>query len=134
MAALHQQCFAKPRPWSAAEFTALLDSPNVFLCSEAHGFLLGRIAGPEAELLTLAVSPQHRRTGMASRLLVQFEKTAGTSDVENLFLEVAADNQAAIRLYQSFGFSTAGFRKDYYRDKGGETAHALVLRKDLAAK
>jgi len=59
LARLHGACFTAPRPWSAAEFAALLASPGVILVSGAAGFARGRTAADEAELLTLAVPFLH---------------------------------------------------------------------------
>ena len=129
MAQIHAQCFKQPRPWTAQEFTELMDSDSVYLCTSEHGFALGRIAGPEVELLTLAVDPEHRRQGVAQALMEDFEaKACGATDA---FLEVAADNDAAIALYQQFGFTQAGYRKDYYSGPKGIRICALVMAKTL---
>lgn len=49
---------------------------------------------------------------------------------EACFLEVAADNAAALALYKAAGFQTAGLRPRYYKRAGGEI-DALVMRRDL---
>jgi ribosomal-protein-alanine N-acetyltransferase len=41
-------------------------------------------------------------------------------------LEVAANNEAAIHLYQAFGFKPAGTRKQYYQTPEGRM-DALIL-------
>ncbi len=128
-AQIHAACFTMPRPWSATEFAALFASKGVFLCSVKQGFALGRIAGPEAELLTLAVHPDIQRQGFARHLMMDFEETARISSVTDLFLEVAANNSAAIALYASVGFNRAGQRKDYYHSPHGPRVSALVFRK-----
>jgi ribosomal-protein-alanine N-acetyltransferase len=48
---------------------------------------------------------------------------------ETLFLEVAADNAAALGLYEGLGFEMAGRRKGYY-DRGAASPRidALVMR------
>lgn len=73
------------------------------------GFLVWRaVAHDEAEILNLAVTPIHRRRGIARALLAQIPKPA-------LFLEVREGNQAARALYRSCGFEEAGRRPAYYR-------------------
>jgi len=44
--------------------------------------------------------------------------------VEEAFLEIRADNQAALRLYAELGWETAGTRTSYYRDG----TDAVVMR------
>jgi [ribosomal protein S18]-alanine N-acetyltransferase len=131
LAEIHAACFVRPRPWGAQEFRDLLASDTVFSCKDTHGFALGRIAGPEVELLTLAVDPDHRRRGIAAGLMQDFIIQAKNKGASDVFLEVAEDNEAAIALYRRFDFVEAGFRKDYYADAGGTHVSALVMTKAL---
>ena len=133
LAALHARCFTLPRPWSAAEFSALLGGRGVFLLEEAHEFLLGRALAGEAELLTLAVAPEGRRLGLGRRLLAGFEAGAAARGATEAFLEVAADNVPALALYQGAGWAEAGRRRGYYRRADGPAVDAVILRKVLAA-
>ncbi|WP_378942003.1 GNAT family N-acetyltransferase [Paracoccus sp. R86501] len=129
MAALHARCFTTPRPWTAAEFTGLLDSRGCFLLHDDHGFLLGRAIAGEAELLTLAVDPDARRMGTGRRLVARFASTAQRMDADDAFLEVASDNLAARALYSGTGWVEAGLRPDYY----GPGTDAIVMRLTLRA-
>ena len=54
--------------------------------------------------------------------------TAQRSGAEAMFLEVAADNAAALALYRGAGFTQAGLRRGYYAPAGTD---AFVLRRDL---
>ncbi len=97
LAALHAAAFTEaPRPWTATEFAALLAQREVFLAAEPGGFALGRVAGPEAELLTLAVQPALRRRGIGRLLLGTFEAKATAGGAEEALLEVSALNVAAV--------------------------------------
>lgn len=129
LAALHARAFATPRPWSAGEFAGLLADPTVFLLAEGavDGLLLGRVVAGEGELLTLAVDPDLRRQGIGRRLMVRFLSQAQALGAESLFLEVAADNRAAIALYQTSGFVSAGRRRGYYLRDGAAAMDALVM-------
>lgn len=131
MAEIHARCFTHPRPWSEQEFTALLNSGVVFSCAKDNGFALGRIAGHEVELLTIAVDPKQRRQGIAKDLMHRFEERATEKGAHDAFLEVAENNSAAIALYRHFGFSEAGRRKDYYATPTGTKITALVMVKAL---
>ncbi len=132
LAAIHAECFTLPRPWSAGEFTDLLKSRNIYQCDLPAGFALGRVAGPEAELLTLAVLPAEQGKGFGRQLVRQFEAEAVRRGASEAFLEVAVGNDAAIHLYRSEGYVDAGFRKDYYDSPKGPKVACLVLRKELA--
>ncbi|WP_298436561.1 GNAT family N-acetyltransferase [uncultured Jannaschia sp.] len=127
MAALHAACFHGPARWSDAAFAAAVSDPLCFVLAEREtGFLLGRTVADEAELLTLAVDPDHRRAGLGQSLLARFEDTARTRGADAAFLEVAADNAPARALYDGAGWQLAGQRTGYY---GG--VDALTLRKTL---
>ena len=131
MAQLHAVCFATPRPWSAAEFTGLLQSPLTMFLAEQGGFLLGRVVAGEAELLTIAVDPMLRRGGLGRRLTTAFLAQAQQNGVESVFLEVAASNEAARALYAATGFTAAGRRRGYYQRPDGSREDALVLVRSL---
>lgn len=123
LADLHAQCFTRPRPWGAAEFAALLDSPHAFLLTRPQGFLLGRVIADEAELLTLAVAPEARRLGIARALVNGFAATSRARGAAHAFLEVAADNAAAQALYRAAGWRESGRRRRYY----GPDLDAIVM-------
>lgn len=132
LAALHRRAFSVPRPFSEAEFAALLDTPSVFLCDEPGGFLLGQVIAEDAELLTLAVSPDCRRRGIAARLVAVFHAEAQRRGATGAFLEVDEENGPARALYRHAGYTEAGRRKRYYRHPGGRRTDALVLTLRLA--
>jgi len=138
LAALHRAAFAEP--WSTATLGELLAMPGAFAWlagseakarAEAVGFVLGRIAGGECEILTLAVMPAARRRGAASALLEAALSHAATAGAMAVFLEVAASNRAARGLYARGGFAMVGRRKAYYRRRGQAPLDALILRRPL---
>ena len=51
--------------------------------------------------------------------------------VNNVFLEVARGNTAAISLYRNLGFVETGVRKSYYKRKDGQFEDALILQLSL---
>lgn len=127
LAALHAACFTSPRPWTAAEIAGLLESPHVFLLHESGGFLIGRVVAGEAEVLTIAVAPTQRRKGLGRRLMAGFMAECRNRAADRAFLEVAADNTAAIALYSAAGFAPEGRRKAYYPRPGAGAVDALIL-------
>lgn len=127
LAALHAASFSDA--WDAAAIAALLASPGAFAFHSKDGFVLARMAGGEAEILTLAVAPQARGQGLGRALLQSAIARAAAMGADAMFLEVGADNPSALALYAGLGFAKVGMRKAYYR--GGD---ALVLRLPLPLK
>jgi ribosomal-protein-alanine N-acetyltransferase len=127
LAAIHVTCFAES--WSSASIAALLATPGTFALLSAGGFILARVAGDEAEILSLGVRPKARRAGQA-RALVR-EAAMRADGAAAMFLEVGADNEAARRLYTGLGFREAGVRKGYYREPGKPPRDALTLKAEL---
>ena len=132
LAALHRRSFRTPPPWSEADFATFTADPLAFLLVEGDaGFLLGRALAGEAELLTLAVAPESRRLGLGARLVARFLYQARLRGATRAFLEVSAENPAAIALYESAGFTEAGRRRGYYATPEGRRIDAIVLARDL---
>ena len=129
MAALHALCFETPRPWSAEEFEDLQKAPHHIHVQQTHGFAIARQIGDEAELLTIAVDPDHRRHGLGRRMLLELETKL--QKPAHLFLEVSAENDTAISFYTDLGFTQSGRRPKYYRKPDGTRIDALVFRKSL---
>ena len=133
LAAVHWQAFTPG--WSAAELTELLDSPGVFAllaqAEEPCGMILCRAVAGEAEILTLAVAPPARRQGLARALVAAAAGLARQAKAAEMFLEVATDNIAALRLYEQAGFQRAGLRRGYYDRGDGVRTDAVVMRLDL---
>jgi ribosomal-protein-alanine N-acetyltransferase len=91
--------------------------------------VLARVAGGEAEILTLAVAPYARGRGLGRALLCAAIAQAERAGAEEMFLEVGSDNPAARALYAGLGFVNVGARKAYYRGRD-----AAVLRLSLPAE
>lgn len=127
MAALHAECFIIPRPWSAQEITSILSSAHSFVIAQENGFLIGRAVAGEAEMLTLAVALPARRQGIGRALVQGFLRRAHENGALVAFLDVAADNAAAIGLYRECGFAQTGLRRGYYHSPNRPAVDALVL-------
>jgi ribosomal-protein-alanine N-acetyltransferase len=125
-----------PQPWSAASLAdALTQASNLILVVQEPGeglllsaYLILRLAGEEAELLRLAVHPQRRRLGLGQALLTHALIELGSRQIRVCFLEVRADNQAALELYRHFPTRQVSSRPAYYRD--GSDALILAIEVD----
>ncbi len=131
LAATHKAAFQHQRPWSAAEFTSLLASPLIFTCGDSRAFALVRVVADEAELLTLATHPDHQRQGLARALMPLWQQNAQDRGAQAAFLEVAADNDAALALYSQTGFARVGQRPNYYTSPDGRVVDAILMRSTL---
>ena len=133
LAGIHETSFA--RPWSAGDFAELLAMPGTAALvavgsdSEPSGMILFRQAAGEAEVLTLAVRPGMRRSGIATALVDEMMLRLKHA-VASVFLEVASTNDAARELYRSRGFVEVGRRPGYY-GSDGQSDDALILRAEL---
>jgi ribosomal-protein-alanine N-acetyltransferase len=131
LAAVHARAMDSGPAWSAADFTGLLASPGVFALGDGRGIALGRVAADEAELLTLAVTPEHRRTGLGRAMLAAFEARAAAAGAKTAYLEVDASNGAAIALYRARGYGESGRRKGYYKGPDGRRCDAIMMARRL---
>jgi ribosomal-protein-alanine N-acetyltransferase len=118
-------------PWPEAEIRRTLDQvTSQALVAEVDGtivgHILGRLVGGEAEVLTIAVMPGHRRRGIGGRLLRTCLAHWKQASAEAAFLEVRADNGGAIAMYAAAGWRPNGTRPGYYRDG----TDALCMRLD----
>ena len=114
-AALHATSFAEP--WDAQAFAVLLAQPGVvgWLWDDPPaGVLLVRAAADEAEILTIAVTPDARKRGGGRKMVEEALRVLSQGATQRVFLEVAADNTAALALYHARGFAPCGRRPGYY--------------------
>ena len=125
------------RPLTRRDLESLLARPAGcgFLLAGGAGevvsYVLFMNAGTTADVVSLGTDPLAQRAGFASRLLnaaLQFLADAG---VEDVLLEVAVDNEAALVLYERAGFVETARRINYYQRPHGDM-DAIVMRRNLA--
>lgn len=134
-ATVHAQAFTFA--WPQSDMEALLLASTTYAegafvkGSGLVGFVFSRLAADEAEILTVAVTPKRRGQGIAGRLLSANMAALQRAGAKSWFLEVEAQNTAALALYRRFGFEKVGERKSYYRKADGDAALAFILRRSL---
>ncbi len=124
LAKLHQTCFPH-KPWGADDFADLQKSGCEIIASQ-NGFIVWRATLDEAEIITIGVHPDARRSGIAAAMLGIMAADLKKRGVKHIFLEVAADNVAARALYEQDGFVQIGVRPKYY-----DGIDAILMRKDI---
>jgi tRNA threonylcarbamoyladenosine biosynthesis protein TsaB len=134
LALLHRICFPDD-PWDAEAMARVLTLSGCFgrlawEGGEPCGFVLARDLGDECEILSVGVEPAARGRGVGARLMAAALAEGRRRGAASVVLEVAADNEAARRLYVGLGFSAVGHRPRYYRRPDG-LADALILRLSL---
>lgn len=133
---LERACFegAAHTPWSAEQFLSELVEPAVPRSwwvahddGELVGFAGGMVVERDIEILDVAVAPEHRRAGIARKLLSHVSYDAQMLGCETASLEVEDGNTAARALYEALGFAQAGRRPNYY----GRGADAVIMKAEL---
>ena len=121
-------------PWSASQYKEEFSAPTrhfVVAVDEQQNIIgyAGVFApgGAEADVLTVGVVPAHRGKGIARQLMAMITDWAQQQGSIAMMLEVKVDNQDAIGLYESLGYSKLNTRKDYF----GTGLDAVVMRLEL---
>lgn len=86
--------------------------------------------GEVSDVMTIALHPRLRGQGVGGRLLGELLRRASVAGAERVMLEVRADNTAALRLYETAGFTMVATRRGYYAGGDGRV-DALVLAHEL---
>jgi [ribosomal protein S18]-alanine N-acetyltransferase len=128
--AIEQASF--PIPWKREHFLQEIHShisfPFVAVCEETViGYVCMTSLFEEAQIMDIAVAPEHRGRGVGRMLMEQAIVIAREKGAERLVLEVRESNVAAIALYERFGFVHYWVRKGYYEGK----ENALLMEKAL---
>jgi ribosomal-protein-alanine N-acetyltransferase len=131
---IEKECF-KEEAFTKSQIAQLLaDYNSIGLISREGGTIVGFIIGTiyvdgkaaSGHILTIDVSPSHRRKGTGELLLKEIERIFRQKGVKTSSLEVREDNAVALSLYRKLGYHEAGTLKNYY----GKT-HGIYLKKVL---
>ena len=129
IAALERECFSTP--WTEQMLSdALFDSQASFIVAEAEdGHILGyaglHVIVDEGYIDNIAVEPDARRHGVASALLDVYCRF-GAVNLAFLTLEVRASNQAAMGLYEKYGFRKLCTFPAFFRLEGQDVDFDLM--------
>ncbi len=116
------------------------DFPESFLVAQNYagkiiGYIMWRVEKTpsldslryvtKGHLVSIAVSQEYRKRGVAKALLSNSMATIKKYKIHEYVLEVRVTNYSAIKLYEQFNFQIVNIKKKYYRD--GENAYYMTL-------
>jgi [ribosomal protein S18]-alanine N-acetyltransferase len=136
MHALDVACFEKPFRFSRSAMRRFAEARNarVVVAEENDllvGFVILEIEAAEdarfAYIVTLDVSPEHRRRGLAGQLMQQAESVAFREGCAAVVLHVFTGNEPALRFYAGCSFLQSHREHDFY----GRGIDAWVFHKLL---
>lgn len=138
-ATIEESVFAGDSPWSEAAFRSEIAAPHTrYIGLFREGTLLGfaglAMAGPlddpEFEVHTIALTPDAQGHGWSKLLMDPLIELADRHGGP-VFLEVRTDNEPAVGLYRTYGFTVTGTRRGYYQPSG---ADAFTMHRPAAVQ
>jgi ribosomal-protein-alanine N-acetyltransferase len=119
-------------PWSRSMFASeLAKASSVCLGAFEGERLIGYVINSRYvdawHIMNVAVDPDYRRRGIATRLLESVFESTRDDQRRGYTLEVRVSNDRAISLYENLGFVRQGLRRGYYTDNRED---ALIMWRD----
>ena len=120
--ALDQMSFSLPWPPRSFQFE-LTDNPaSRCWVADLDGRVVGMVVAwlivDEIHIATIATHPDFRKQGIGKKLLSFTLQSAKDEGALTSFLEVREGNEAALMMYDKFGYVESGRREGYYKDNG----------------
>jgi ribosomal-protein-alanine acetyltransferase len=128
---LNLRCFTDGDSYTKHTLNYLLNEPTTLSYRAvtptgelvAFAFLMINTNGA-AHLTTIGVAPEHRRRGLALRLLEHVEHALKAKSVSTIMLEVRVGNRAAQELYRRLGYNVVQRIARYYNN--GEDCYLMM--------
>lgn len=130
--AIENFCFSDSS-WKQEDFAAALSAPEQYYVVAKT---MGRVVGFGAlyimvdcgDLVNIAVHPDWQGRGIAHMLMQALLAEGANRGLTCITLEVRMSNEAAIHLYEKYGFQNISIRKQYYRNP---IEDACIMQKEL---
>jgi ribosomal-protein-alanine N-acetyltransferase len=127
---LNLRCFKNGENYNRDTFTYLLTDPNVLgyqiitAAKKIAGFIF-IVANNKnvGHITTIAIAPEHRKRGLARKILNYSEKALREKGFDSVVLEVRVSNFAAQNLYSKYGYVIIQKLSAYYAN--GEDAYLM---------
>jgi len=125
-----------PVPWQKETFEKELSNMlATYLVAKENDIVVGFIGAwfilDECQITNIAIREEYRRKGIASQLVTKLLKECKKHDTAYLMLEVRANNFAAQKLYEKYGFKAESIRKNYYKNADGTRDDAIVMSQEI---
>ena len=119
-------------PWSSKDIEDLIVNKDkkclvVDMCNEVICYVGAETVLDECNIGNIVTAKEYRGKGYATEILTILLNNLQRRGIKKVFLEVEHDNAPAIALYEKFGFTRYGQRRDYY----GPGKDAILMTKDL---
>jgi len=128
---LNLRCFSRGETYSKHIFKHLLTEPNTLsyriVTAERRmaGFIFIVVANENiGHITTIGVAPEHRKRGLAKKLLMHAEESLKKRNFDSVVLEVRIGNYVAQNLYHQLGYSIIQKLDSYYSN--GEAAYLMA--------
>ncbi len=114
--------FKSPWSYEMIRHEVLFNDVAYYLVAVIDGIVVGHagmwILPPSAHMTNIAVAPEYRNRGVATRLILSLMRHAAHEGVKRISLEVRQNNLVAQRVYYSLDFKYVSTKKRYYTDTG----------------
>jgi ribosomal-protein-alanine acetyltransferase len=129
--ALNLRCFKKGENYNKHTFSYLLNEPKTlsYRAESAAGEIVGFIFvmtndNGGGHITTIGVAPEHRRRGLAVKMMQHAEEALKRREISTVSLEVRVSNIAAQNLYNGLGYTIVQRLSGYYNN--GEDGFLMV--------
>lgn len=124
---IDQSCFVEGIAYSKEEMRYFLGVPTSITLvglqdEEIMGFIIADRFRPRhasrsvGKIITIDVAPQAQHSGLGTLLMSGVERELKSSGCDYVSLEVAVDNEPALRFYKKHGYSVLKVLPRYYLD------------------
>ena len=126
---------AYAHPWTRGNFADSIKSGYQLLALMGGDTLIGYFVAmegvEEAHLLNITVAPEFQGQGYGVLMLDALALWARSRHAQCLWLEVRVSNARAMQVYERYGYTRVGERKNYYPADLGQREHAVVMSMTL---
>ncbi|HEV2305565.1 MAG TPA: N-acetyltransferase [Candidatus Acidoferrales bacterium] len=96
------------------------------------GFVITTARGEHGHIITIDVLEMYRRKGVASALLRRAEAEMKKRGVQEVWLETATNNEAAIAFWRKHGYRVRGRLPNYYPEGMDAFAMSKLIARSIA--
>ncbi|HKL94496.1 MAG TPA: ribosomal protein S18-alanine N-acetyltransferase [Clostridia bacterium] len=130
MAEIEKEAFDKP--WTVNMFIPELASDDAHYLVGVESDEVVCYGGfhkifDEGHIMNIAVKKEYRGQGLGRQLVSAMIARAKLLGINNVTLEVSAENPVALKLYDEYGFKSYGLRPKYY-ENGSD---AVIMWKEI---